>query len=550
MNYRILAGFLGVVMACSLPFAVGAQSVDELQAQLADLMGRIAELQQQLGTNATSTPATASQSSGVAGCPQVGFSLKLGSTGDDVTRLQRFLARDPSIYPEGTVSGYYGSLTEAAVRRWQAQNNIVSSGSPESTGYGVFGPRTAAAMSLMCVASGGGGVPGAPAGGFIQVSPATGQAPLAVAIQVTVNAANSCDGGTYTLDYGDGSLPTQIVVPPNKCFQVNQTIGHLYQYGGTYKVTLASGEHQASATVTLTGPARPPGGGDPTFARGSLSALNTVGTAPFKATFYVSCTSGIAYNVVFGDGEELTSDDVAQTKCTGDLQAVEHVYTKTGSYSAQLVIFRQQRDGIGAATVATASITVNPGQSSSNGSITAFVTSGPAPLTTTFYISCAAGVAYNVVFGDGTELGTADVARSQCTGGLQSIQHTYSKAGTYNAQLVVFSQASNGVINPVNASQITITATGGNDGTSTVGAMTLTPSTSGNFLQVRAVFDVGNCQQYTLTWGDGQQSSATPACTGANSTITLDHTYTVGGTYTLKLTRGSRVDTASIVISN
>ena len=47
-----------------------------------------------------------------------------GSKGDDVTALQEFLAKDKAIYPEGSATGYYGSLTTAAVRRFQAKYGI------------------------------------------------------------------------------------------------------------------------------------------------------------------------------------------------------------------------------------------------------------------------------------------------------------------------------------------------------------------------------------------------------------------------------------------
>lgn len=50
--------------------------------------------------------------------------LEFGMTGSDVSELQTFLARDTSIYPQGLVTGYFGSLTQAAVRNFQARNGI------------------------------------------------------------------------------------------------------------------------------------------------------------------------------------------------------------------------------------------------------------------------------------------------------------------------------------------------------------------------------------------------------------------------------------------
>lgn len=54
--------------------------------------------------------------------------LELTMTGSDVSILQRFLAKDPTIYPQGLVTGYYGYLTKAAVSNFQSKNGISSVG--------------------------------------------------------------------------------------------------------------------------------------------------------------------------------------------------------------------------------------------------------------------------------------------------------------------------------------------------------------------------------------------------------------------------------------
>ena len=55
--------------------------------------------------------------------------------------LQQWLYQN-GYYPQGLVTGYYGALTQAAVQNFQAKNGIVSSGTPDSTGYGNVGPKT------------------------------------------------------------------------------------------------------------------------------------------------------------------------------------------------------------------------------------------------------------------------------------------------------------------------------------------------------------------------------------------------------------------------
>jgi len=73
--------------------------------------------------------------------------LDFGARGGDVTSLQQFLAADVSVYPEGLVTGYFGSLTRAAVQRYQCKQGIVCGGSAATTGYGRVGPRTLAAIN-------------------------------------------------------------------------------------------------------------------------------------------------------------------------------------------------------------------------------------------------------------------------------------------------------------------------------------------------------------------------------------------------------------------
>jgi len=66
--------------------------------------------------------------------------LYLGVVSEDVRRLQKLLATKPDIYPEGRVTGIYGSLTQAAVQRFQLKYAVVSSKTEK--GFGVVGLKT------------------------------------------------------------------------------------------------------------------------------------------------------------------------------------------------------------------------------------------------------------------------------------------------------------------------------------------------------------------------------------------------------------------------
>lgn len=65
--------------------------------------------------------------------------LSPGDSSSDVSALQTFLAKDSRIYPEGLVTGFYGPLTVAAVKRYQSTFGI----SP----VGNVGPVTLASIN-------------------------------------------------------------------------------------------------------------------------------------------------------------------------------------------------------------------------------------------------------------------------------------------------------------------------------------------------------------------------------------------------------------------
>ena len=65
--------------------------------------------------------------------------LRQGMTGEDVKLLQEILATDLDVYPEGLVTGYFGQLTEKAVKRFQKIAGIEQ--------VGVVGPKTLARIN-------------------------------------------------------------------------------------------------------------------------------------------------------------------------------------------------------------------------------------------------------------------------------------------------------------------------------------------------------------------------------------------------------------------
>ena len=106
---------------------------------------------------ATPAPTPASQPA-VSGT--FALNLSSGDENDDVTRLQTFLAADPSVYPEGKVTCYFGSLTAKAVGKFQEKYGIAM---PGDAGYGNFGPKTRAKLNELISGVPAVSTPGVPA---------------------------------------------------------------------------------------------------------------------------------------------------------------------------------------------------------------------------------------------------------------------------------------------------------------------------------------------------------------------------------------------------
>ncbi len=129
-----------VAVALALTFATTTSALTAADIQLLVSMGVIpadkaaAALAAIGGSSTTST----------ASCGVYTRDLTLGSTGADVVSLQTFLeAKGFLTIPVGTSKGYFGTLTQSALGRYQAANGIAP-----TAGY--FGPVTRAKVSSDC----------------------------------------------------------------------------------------------------------------------------------------------------------------------------------------------------------------------------------------------------------------------------------------------------------------------------------------------------------------------------------------------------------------
>ncbi len=102
-------------------------------------------VQQPASPSAGSTNVQTTSSANTPHAP-ITMPLDVGSRGASVTILQTFLALDPSIYPEGSVTGYFGTLTHNAVGRFQEKYSLAK---PGDIAYGFVGPKTRAVINAL-----------------------------------------------------------------------------------------------------------------------------------------------------------------------------------------------------------------------------------------------------------------------------------------------------------------------------------------------------------------------------------------------------------------
>jgi peptidoglycan hydrolase-like protein with peptidoglycan-binding domain len=124
------------------------------------------------------------------------ISLDMGSRGASVTNLQTFLAQDTSIYPEGLITGYYGTLTAGAVRRFQARYGIST--------VGRVGPQTRAKINEL-IANGTFGQGGNPSVGDVS-APTIYNATSTLSF-ITMNTGTT-NGTTATTTSTNGTTTT------------------------------------------------------------------------------------------------------------------------------------------------------------------------------------------------------------------------------------------------------------------------------------------------------------------------------------------------------
>jgi len=180
MKTKIATIGLGLAFVLGAASPAGAVTIAELQAQINALMAQLAALQ---GSAAVST-----------GGASITSDLTVGSTGAQVVTLQSALvAQGHLVMPAGVAMGYFGSLTKAAVAKWQAANGVAPA-------VGYFGPISRAKFNASAGAGATGTVPGATVGGTTSTGGAITTPGAEGTITVSVNPSPASGTKLYEND--------------------------------------------------------------------------------------------------------------------------------------------------------------------------------------------------------------------------------------------------------------------------------------------------------------------------------------------------------------
>lgn len=394
-----------IIVSLLIPVLASAATVDEIRAQIQSLLNQITVLQTQLNNLTSDTSITTNTSLNT--CPNLFRTLSRGSRGSDVISLQQFLIAQGFLSSD-SATGFFGSMTEAAVQRWQAQNSIVSYGDAASTGYGVVGARTRSAVAAKCGARlvppsvtscpavTGGSCPEGFNGSYIsengcivlKCTPPPASKPT---VSVSVGAQSFKQGDTIIINWQVGNeahLLKHVIVSLDlytaagayvqKIYGTTGTLAGTKQWdgrtvcmfepwycefvtAGSYKIRATLTHDETGSTpiataetsvfdITATAPITPP-------AVDTFNASPTSGTTPLVVTFTVQKDRSFT-GIDFGDGQNenapLFNFCPASAGCSP--WTTVHTYTSADTYVAQLKNGSQVVDSVTISVTEQASV--------------------------------------------------------------------------------------------------------------------------------------------------------------------------------------------------
>src|SRR5258708_8343637 len=111
MNIKKIGGIAVGLALLVGPVMALADTTITASAQVQAMLNQIQALQAQLQALKAAQATVQTAAGNVSTTLGLIRNLKQGMTGADVSALQAILAADPTIYPEGSVTGFFGKLT-------------------------------------------------------------------------------------------------------------------------------------------------------------------------------------------------------------------------------------------------------------------------------------------------------------------------------------------------------------------------------------------------------------------------------------------------------
>jgi chitodextrinase len=138
-----------------------------------------------LPTPVVTTPTTAPAATpAVTVAPVFTLTLSFGMQNSDVKNLQTFLIAQGYLGP-GYATGFFGSLTQSAVQKFQCAEEVVCTGTPQTTGWGLVGPKTRTALNAAASGSSGASASSAPT---TSVAPSASASPSVQQLEAELQA--------------------------------------------------------------------------------------------------------------------------------------------------------------------------------------------------------------------------------------------------------------------------------------------------------------------------------------------------------------------------
>ena len=140
---KIFSTILGLAVLLSIfsvpIFTQAISSTSTIEELIASFQEQINKLITQITELNNTLEALRQTQSEIKGTLQLINQLRIGMTSEEVKRLQEILATDPEVYPEGLITGYFGRLTEKAVKMFQKKVCLEQ--------VGLVGPKTLAKIN-------------------------------------------------------------------------------------------------------------------------------------------------------------------------------------------------------------------------------------------------------------------------------------------------------------------------------------------------------------------------------------------------------------------